>query len=452
MTRTTCRFRRDQLRIHARPRRSVWDRPSRSRLTGLIANAFAWVRSYLGMPIGESKYGQPARSGESMANSTAANDQPHVIYVSYDGAAEPLGRSQVVAYLERLAGHCEIELISFEKPTDDRAGVGRRLKSAGVRWQPLPYHRRPPVASTALDVAVGARLIRQRAAQVNRPLILHARSYVPALIALRAGLGQRARFLFDIRGFWADERVEGGIWRRRGALYRLAKRYERRFFAEADAVVTLTHASVGQIREWMGENEAPVEVIPTCVDIERFRGSDRAGRPTTAVWAGTVGGWYDFPTGVALARQLGLPLTVLTRQVEEARRSLDGLPADVRSVPADRVPDELGPGDVGLCTVRPSFSKLASAPTRVAEYLAAGMPLAVRAGVGDLDELVTREGVGVSLPGTDPSSIEAAAAALRSLLADPATPARCREVARRRFSLDAGVASYLRLYRRLARS
>jgi hypothetical protein len=268
---------------------------------------------------------------------------------------------------------------------------------------------------------------------------------------VRAGLGDRARFVFDIRGFWADERVEGGIWRRRGALYRLAKRYERRFFAEAEAVVTLTHASVGQIRDWMGENEAPVEVIPTCVEIDRFRGSNRAGRPARAVWAGSVGGWYDFPTGVAVARQLGLPLTVLTRQVEEARRSLDGLSADVRSVAADRVPNELGPGDIGLCTVRPSFSKLASAPTRVAEYLAAGMPLAVRAGVGDLDELVAGEGVGVSLRGTDSSSIETAAEALRSLSADPATPSRCREVAQRRFSLDSGVDSYLRLYRRLAR-
>jgi glycosyltransferase involved in cell wall biosynthesis len=375
-----------------------------------------------------------------------------IIYVSYDGAAEPLGQSQIVAYLERLAADCEIQLISFEKPRDDRDFVRARLAESGVGWHPLDYHRTPPVAGTALDVRRGKRLIRKLAARIDGPLILHARSYVPALMALRAGLGKRVRFLFDIRGFWADERIEGGIWRRRGVLYRLAKRYERRFFAEADAVITLTHASVGQIRDWMGENEAPVEVIPTCVEIDRFRGSKPAGRATKAVWAGTVGGWYDFPTGVALARQLALPLTVLTRQVEEARRSLDGLPADVRSVAADRVPDELGPGDVGLCTVRPSFSKLASAPTRVAEYLAAGMPLAVRAGVGDLDELVAREGVGVSLAATDSNSIEAAAEALRSIVADPATPSRCREVARRRFSLDVGVDSLLRLYRQLADS
>jgi glycosyltransferase involved in cell wall biosynthesis len=129
---------------------------------------------------------------------------------------------------------------------------------------------------------------------------------------------------------------------------------------------------------------------------------------------------------------------------------LDGVPAEVLSVGADRVPEELAPSDIGVCTVRPSFSKLASAPTRVAEYLAAGMPLAVLAGVGDLDELVSTEKVGVALTSSDGASVKAAAERLRSLSADPQTPRRCRDVARRLFSLEQGVDHYLRLYRMLA--
>ena len=375
--------------------------------------------------------------------------RPRVIYVSYDGAAEPLGRSQVVAYLERLAVDCDIDLVSFEKHGDDRETVATTLATHGIAWHPLDYHRRPPVMSTALDIARGTRLVRRLAERAGGTPIVHARSYVPALMALRARRGARFRFLFDIRGFWADERVEGGLWPR-GALYRLAKRYERRFFAEADAVVTLTKSSVGQIREWMGPNRAPVEVIPTCVDVDRFSAARRGSRPARTVWAGTVGGWYDFPAGVALAREIGLPLTVLTRQVDEAKRALDGFPAEVRSVSVERVPDELAPGDVGLCTVRPSFSKLASAPTRVAEYLAAGMPLAVLSGVGDLDELVATEGVGVALPGSDGDSVREAAGRLRMLAADPETPERCRDAARRLFSVERGVESYLGLYRTLS--
>jgi len=373
---------------------------------------------------------------------------PRVIYISYDGAAEPLGQSQVVSYLEKLAAHCAIHLISFEKPGDDREAVGARLLEAGVDWHPVDYHRKPAVLSTAFDISRGTRKIREIAAGVEGPLILHARSYVPALITQRARLDERARFLFDIRGFWADERVDAGLWRPGGPLYRLAKHYERRFFAEADAVVTLTEASVPQIREWMGSNDAPVEVIPTCVDLERFRPNSARGRGPRVLWAGTVGPRYDFRAGVALARELGLPFTVLTREEDEARAMLDGA-AQVRSVPPAEVPSEFAAGDVGLSTMLPTFSKLASAPTRVGEYLAAGMPVAALAGVGDLDRLLPGRNVGIVLTDSSANSVKAAADRMRELMADPETPARCRHVAEERFSLDDGVARYLELYKGL---
>jgi glycosyltransferase involved in cell wall biosynthesis len=373
--------------------------------------------------------------------------RPQVIYVSYDGAAEPLGQSQVVAYLEKLAAESDIELVSFEKPGDDRDPIRARLTAAGVGWHPLDYHGSPPVASTALDVRRGTRRIRELASRVDGPLILHARSYVPALMASRAKLGDRARLLFDIRGFWPDEKVEAGAWRSGGLLHRLAKRYEGRFFGEADAVVTLTEASLPQIREWMGRNRAPVEVIPTCADLQRFRLNPRRDGGPRVLWAGTVGPRYDFRGGVALARALGLPFTVLTREVAEARAALDGAVADVRAVRPAEIPAELAAGDIGLSTMLPTFAKLASAPTRIAEYLAAGMPVAALAGVGDLDRLLPEAGVGVTLPDGSEASIGAAAERLRSLAADPETPGRCRRLAEQRFSLERGVEQYLAIYK-----
>ena len=86
------------------------------------------------------------------------------------------------------------------------------------------------------------------------------------------------------------------------------------------------------------------------------------------------------------------------------------------------IPAEMAAGDIGLSTMLPTFSKLASAPTRVAEYLAAGMPVGALAGVGDLDRLLSEARVGVTLRDSTPESIAAAAADLRSLAADPDTP------------------------------
>ena len=375
----------------------------------------------------------------------AVDLHPRVLYISYDGAAEPLGQSQIVAYLELLAETAEITLISFEKSTHGREAIASRLATAGVRWVPLSYHARPPVASTWWDVVTGTRAI-EREAQARRPDIVHVRSYVPALMAYRSSVLKQARLLFDIRGFWADERVEGGIWRR-GAIYRVAKTYERRFFRAADAVVTLTHASVPYIEAWVRDRDIPIEVIPTCVDIERYELNGSRPNGPHAVWNGSLGTWYRFDLAIRLVRELGFPLTVVTRQTDLAREMLGGEPAEVMSLQPAEVPAQLREGDIGLCLCERSFSKVASAPTRFGEYLATGCPVAVTPGLGDLEDIVERHGIGVVLRDEDDDSLRRAARALQRLASDPMARERCRAVARERFSLDVGTARYASLYR-----
>lgn len=375
--------------------------------------------------------------------------RPRVFYVSYDGAQEPLGRSQVLPYLVRLAREFEITLISFEKSPPSDAFT-QELARAGISWLPLRYHRRPPVLSTVLDVLAGRSAL-VRATRVSRPAIVHVRSYVPALIALLARSRTGGKLLFDIRGFWADERVEGGLWRPGGILYRIAKRCERRFFAAADAVVTLTQASVLPIRSWLGDRKVPIEVIPTCVEIERFEGRPQRPGGAHAVWCGSLGTWYRFDLAPLVAEALSLPLTVFTRQVEQARSALADSRSAVRCVAPEHVSQELFAGDLGLCLYRSAYSRIASAPTRFAEHLAAGMPVVVTRGIGDLEQLVESHRVGVVLHGEDSVAIATAAREMAELRADPGLTERCQRLARDQFDINLGAARYAMLYRKLSR-
>ena len=374
--------------------------------------------------------------------------RPHVIYVSYDGAAEPLGVSQILPYLESLARQFEITLVSFEKPGTDPTYAAGRLAAAGVTWRPLNYHSSPKVLSTARDIAAGSREIDRVASEAGGDII-HVRSYVPALMALRSHQIQRAKLLFDIRGFWADERVEGGIWRR-GALFKVAKRYERRFFARADAVVTLTEASVPWIRKQIGERPTPVEVIPTCVDLERFRLPPASSAEPVALWNGSIGTWYRFDLAYEVAAALGLKLKVITRDVTAAREALGDRAAEIVSARPDEMPDHLAVPHVGLSLVQPSFSKLASAPTRVAEHLAMGAPVLVTDGVGDLRRIVETDHVGTAFVPGDGDSLACAAVTLGDFLGSPETlRERCRGAAEARFSASQGAQRYASLYERL---
>ena len=377
--------------------------------------------------------------------------RPRIVYVSYDGAGEPLGRSQILAYLVRLARSCNITLISFEKDRASRPDTAELLGRAGIRWVPLSYHRFPPVVSTAWDVVVGTRALRREVRRTGADVV-HARSYVPALMAVRAGRGgrRRWRFVFDIRAFWVDERQLAGAWSKGSLLYRLAKRWERRFFAEADAVVTLTHASVPQIRNWTGPRDLPVEVIPTCAEIDHFAGGRPRSNGPYAVWSGSVGSFYRFDLAVRFVKALRVPFLVLTRQVDSARAQLDGVDAEVRAVAHEDIADELRPGDIGMCFYeRGGLGNLGRSPTRVAEYLASGMIVAATPGIGDLDGIIRQHNLGVLIVDESDDGLMRAADMALALAGGPEARALGPQIARERYSSEDGANAYLALYRQL---
>jgi glycosyltransferase involved in cell wall biosynthesis len=269
-------------------------------------------------------------------------------------------------------------------------------------------------------------------------------------MAMMSRRAARAPLVFDIRGFWADERVEGALWRKDGAVYRVAKRRERAFFERADVIVTLTHASVPVIREWLNSGRTPIEVIPTCTDVRAYAGTRRRQREPHAVWVGSIGTWYRFDLAVRFARAAGFPLTVLTRQVAEAREQA-GAGADVGFVAPEELPAALREGDIGLCFYRPGFARLACSPTRFAEYLAAGMPVAVTPAIGDLEEIVEREQVGVVVRQEDQAGLRVAASTLRRMVSNEDAVARCRRVAAEYFDVNRGAQRYGEIYHRLDR-
>ena len=387
-----------------------------------------------------------------------------VLYVSYDGVTEPLGRSQVLEVVKGLAdAGVDVTLLSFEKREFDaeRASVARELAGRSVRWLPRRYHKRPSALATLFDVAAGvatALLAWPRA----RFTIVHARSYVAALIALALRRLLGVRFLFDIRGFWADERVEGGIWPGKGKVYRVAKACERRFFRAADEVVTLTRASVPLIESlpFLRGRRLPITVIPTCADLARFRPRATAPASPNFLFAGSFGSWYMpdemLDCFVALRRRFpGARFTVLTTtdaaRVRERAVALGLGPNDVVVGRAghDEMPARIAEATAGLFFIRPVWSKQASNPTKLAEFLGCGVPVVINAGIGDTEAIVAGHRVGVVAKRFGADEYERIADDLADLLTDPQLGARCRATAEQYFALGDAVTAYRAIYGRL---
>jgi len=398
-----------------------------------------------------------------------------VLYISYDGLLEPIGQSQVVNYLVGLAPVYRQTVLSFEKQADlrDRGSFLRlsgTLAGAGIRWVPCRYHKWPHVLSTLWDVVVGFMrgiwICRRR-----RVDIIHARGYVPALIAVMLKRLNGAQFVFDMRGFWPEEKVDAGHWSRESVVYAVTKKCERLFFRAADAVVSLTEDGFNAIRElgYTLPSRTAVSVIPTCTDLNWFSPGpkDRSlihrygldGRLVIGC-TGTMSNWYLRQPMLAclsyLVRRMdNVKLLLVTREDhDQLRRDLLGAGISdeqfvLARVPFAEMPAHVRLMDVGLFFIKPAFSKRGSAATKLGEFLATGVPIIINDGVGDSGRIVQEEGVGLVLKGTDLEDFEQAVELLPSLLGDQTIRDRCRAAAGRRFDLAKGVGQYAALYQRV---
>jgi glycosyltransferase involved in cell wall biosynthesis len=385
---------------------------------------------------------------------------------------EPLGQSQVLRYLERLAPAFPIVLISFEKPGDwdlveRREALRARLRESRIEWIPLRYHKRPSAPATTFDIAQGV-AVGAWAVMRYRVRIVHARSYVPAVMALALKRLFGVKFVFDMRGFWADERVDGGLWPEDGGLYRAAKWFERRFLINADRVVSLTRAAVDEMRTfpYLQRNMPQFDVITTCADLDLFRlapsGSidPDANRQFTLGYVGSVGVWYLFDEVLLCFKLLQelIPTAkfhILNRggheYIAERLAALGIDPADVRveAVEHANVARAMQRMDAGIFFYTPTYSKKATAPTKLGEFLGCGVPCLSNSGVGDMASVLEENDVGVALRSFDESAMRAAVAQLTQLSRASDIKERCRAVALRCFSLADGVESYRNIYRAL---
>jgi glycosyltransferase involved in cell wall biosynthesis len=394
----------------------------------------------------------------------------NVLYISYTGILEPLGESQVLQYLERLSTSHSITLVSFEKSQDwidasRRDALCLRVRRAGITWRPLRYPRLPPIPGTAYALS--------RAIVTCRPIlrtqriqIIHARGYVPALMALTLKAMFNVRFLFDMRGFWPDEKVDAGTWRRGSAVYRAAKRLEREALLRADTVVSLTHSGVQAMKafDYLHNSTTPFEVIPTCTNLEAFHppAGPRIGPPKgfRLGYVGNVTGWYDFGpvvTAFETIRRMDsqATLTIINKgQHEVVHRHLSGRTIrdsiEVKSVHFEDIPSAIREMDATAFFLKPLFSKLASLPTKLGEFLASGVPCLVNDGPGDMSRIVRDEQVGIVVDSSDRESVERGALRLMEMALDSRVRDRCVQVARKYFSLTEGAATLDAIYHRLA--
>ena len=394
-----------------------------------------------------------------------------VLYLTFDGVLEPLGRSQVLSYLYGLTARgYSFTLISLEKEQDlsERARVEEleaELLSRNIRWVRLPYHAGG--AKSVMKNCSAAFHAAKSVIKSERVRVTHCRSYVAASVGWSLRRLYGIPYIFDMRGYWIDELRDEGRWFGNAFAYRAGKLLERRLVRDAAAIVTLTGIQAEDLRAGLlkKQPEKPVEVITTCADFDEFDPAkpararvvpqevlERIEGKLTVGFVGSINTSYSLAESLSLFRYLleeraDAHLLCLTRQTDAMKELLaeHGIPESaytLASVNHREMPEWLRHMDWALLLLNTRFSKRGSMPTKLAEFFAAGVRPIQHGCNAEVSEKVRGAGSGIVLDSLSEESLREAARRIAAIPLEGAELERAREISRPHFSLAAGVLKY----------
>ena len=352
----------------------------------------------------------------------------HILFLSYDGMTDPLGQSQVIPYLSGLTKYgYRFTILSCDKPENYAANknyVESLLDNFPINWISLPYHKNPPIVSSVFDLRQIKKTIKKL--QHKDPIeMVHTRPGVPTLAAVWMKKKYGTKFLNDIRGFWADERVDGGMWNRANPIfnrvYNFFKKHEYECLELAEYNVCLTHAAKKEMLSWENLSNQPlkIEVIPCSADLElfkpnKFSATDKfncrrewgiKSDDLVISYLGSIGGWYLTDEMMRFCRMVSdkIPNSKFLfisphrhESIMEAAKK-NGIPLEkliIKKAARHEVPFYLSVSDYSLFFIKPCYSKMSSSPTKHGEIMAMGIPVITNSGVGDVKEIVEENKAG----------------------------------------------------------
>ena len=390
---------------------------------------------------------------------------------------DPLGQSQVLPYLKKLSEEgYEFHLISFEKSSrykKHKKYISGICTEAGIRWHPQDYNTEGGLKKTIIQVRKMKKVVKYLNDRHNFDIV-HCRSYISALAGLSLKRSTGMKFVFDMRGFWADERVDGKLWNLKNPLYKIIYNYFKKkeiaFLNESDYTVSLTENGKKEIESWKKvKKEINIKVIPCCVDLELFDNQKISSETINEAknelnlksndfilgYVGSIGTWYMLPEMFDYFKELKMQkpnakflFVTADNSSDIYKKALEkGITDDdirVVSVLHKEVPLYISLFNASIFFIIPAYSKKASSPTKQGEIMAMGVPLVCNSGVGDTEDIVLKYNAGEVINSFDKKNYQN-----NIINSDNYNENDIIEGASSYFSLSEGVKRYLSVYKEI---
>jgi glycosyltransferase involved in cell wall biosynthesis len=177
------------------------------------------------------------------------------------------------------------------------------------------------------------------------------------------------------------------------------------------------------------------------------------------VYIGSIGPWhsYDKLTAFIKTAYEKIPDSFFKLIISSGAEAMEEFIAankfrrdrfEIKFVPHREIPEAIKDADIAFFFIPQQYSKIASSPTKMGEMLSAGLPVITGSRIGDVDELVKKNRIGIILEDFDEKAIVNSLSGVIQMCRNEqqALMDRCLETADDYFSLEKGIRKYEEIY------
>lgn len=389
-----------------------------------------------------------------------------ILFISDSSILSPVLHSQGMPLLKIMSESYDCSLVSFENFSNKKDSKFK-YKSVQKKYSPFISFYRVELKKYSfipfwVNYFYSGFMSARKIVKEKKITIIHARSLFPAVISMCIKIiNPRLKLIYDNRGVFIEEQIFMGRWKRHGISEKVFKMLEKRIIRKADHIVVVSEVfknyllteypefkdlsqkvSVINNKTYTGQNIALGDLVKRKME-----------NIVTCVYSGSSAKWQNMREVFSFARNClskidNYRFKILTYESFKFSEELTAYndlseTTEILSVDSEEVFDQLTCANFGLLLRENNIVNNVSSPLKFAEYLAAGLPIAVSEGVGDTEDIINRYKVGVVIKNKD---YDLAISRLKELLEESDIYIRCRKVAQKEFNLDDSIEKYKKIY------
>lgn len=308
-----------------------------------------------------------------------------ILYISYDSINDPISESQILPVLKSLSKSYQVHLISFEKTI-----LKKKIKFLGG-WDKIQYRKSilGKIYTFILCFFKIYFLLKRKDIK-----IVHCRSYIPGIIVWFVKKIIPIKYIFDIRGFWFDEKKDAKLISIFS--YKILKSFEKVLFNDAECIVTLSKRSIPYINKVLKSNKNKVHFVNCFTDTIKFRKSLNSIKNKVIFgYVGNVSLSYNFgkvldflkiynninPNWNFLFVNNYLKLKDKKKLFRNTNLNEKIFHLETKFKSIEKIYKKV---NIGIYFLKKDFSKIASCPTKLGEMMSSGIPVITNSGIGDI--------------------------------------------------------------------